>query len=131
MAAFKSILLTEEAWMNSHLSVAKYAGGVSVTGENGEKHILLIVNKDGKDLTQTGIPPGEPADLVDKEFIPLYKKLGRDKFIEVVNANNLLSRQGLKKVLIDAADKLKKEKETEKAKKKAELEKQYQPLDFQ
>ena len=30
---FKSILLTKESWMNSYLSVAKYSGGVQVTGE--------------------------------------------------------------------------------------------------
>lgn len=30
------------------------------------------------------IPPGEPADLVLKEWIPVYKKLGRDKTIECV-----------------------------------------------
>lgn len=52
---FKSILLTKESWMNSYLSVAKYSGGVQVTGEDGKTRTLLIVNKEGKDLTQVGM----------------------------------------------------------------------------
>lgn len=30
------------------------------------------------------IPPGEPADLVLAEWIPIYNKLGRDRFIEII-----------------------------------------------
>ena len=101
---FKSILLTKESWMNSYLSVAKYSGGVQVTGEDGKTRTLLIVNKEGKDLTQVGIPAGAPADLVDKEFIPLYKKLGRVLFIAIVEANPLVSRKELKAILTEAAD---------------------------
>ena len=63
---FKVILLTKESWMNSQLSVAKYSGGVQVVGEGGKKRTFFVVNKEGKDLTQAGIPEGEPADLVDK-----------------------------------------------------------------
>lgn len=101
---FKAILLTKESWMNSQLSVAKYSGGVQVTGEGGKKRTLFIVNKEGKDLYQVGIPSGEPADLVDKEFIPLYKKLCRDLFISIVNANPLASRRELKDILTEAAE---------------------------
>ena len=101
---FKAILLTKESWMNSHLSVAKYSGGVQVIGEGGKTRTLFIVNKEGKDLTQAGIPEGEPADLVDKEFIPLYKKLGRTLFIGIVQANPLVSRKELKDILTQAAD---------------------------
>nr|DAV11220.1 MAG TPA: hypothetical protein [Caudoviricetes sp.] len=43
-----------------------------------------------------------PADLVDKEFIPLYKKLGREKFISIVKDNILANRKELKKILSDA-----------------------------
>lgn len=111
---FKTILLTKESWMNSHLSVAKYSGGVQVTGEDGKTRTLLIVNKEGKDLTQVGIPPGEPADLVDKEFIPLYKKLGRDLFIAIVEANPSVSHKELKAILTEAADVKKRGEELEK-----------------
>lgn len=126
---FKAILLKKESWMNSQLSVAKYSGGVQVTGEDGKKRTLFIVNKEGKDLYQVGIPSGEPADLVDKEFIPLYKKLGRDLFISIVNANPLASRRELKEILTQAADIKKKGEEAEKAAKR-EKEKRQNPSLF-
>lgn len=126
---FKAILLTKESWMNSQLSVAKYSGGVQVTGEGGKKRTLFILNKEGKDLYQVGIPSGEPADLVDKEFIPLYKKLGRDLFISIVNANPLASRRELKEILTQAADIKKKGEEAEKAAKR-EKEKRQNPSLF-
>lgn len=126
---FKTILLTKESWMNSYLSVAKYSGGVQVTGEDGKTRTLLIVNKEGKDLTQVGISPGEPADLVDKEFIPLYKKLGRDLFISIVNANSFVSRGELKNILTEAVEEKKKNEEAEKKARK-EKEKRQNPSLF-
>lgn len=126
---FKTILLTKKSWMNSQLSVAKYSGGVQVTGEDGKTRTLLIVNKEGKDLYQVGIPPGEPADLVDKEFIPLYKKLGRDLFISIVNANPLMSRKDLKERLAQAVE-VKKGYEEEMKKARKEKEKRQNPSLF-
>ena len=99
----KSILFAKESWMNSQLSIAKYSGGVQVVGEGGKKRTFFIVNKEGKDLNQVSIPAGEPADLVDKEFIPLYKKLGRTLFIGIVQANPLASRKELKDILTESA----------------------------
>ena len=128
---FKSILLTKEAWMSSYFSVAKFSGGITVAGDGGKERELFVVNKEGKTLMQVGIPAGEPADLVDKEFIPLYKKLGREKFIEIVKNNPLLSRKELKNVLSEAADKAKAAKKAEKERKKAEIEVKYPSLDFQ
>ena len=100
----KVILLTKESWMNSQLSVAKYFGGIQLTVDGGKKRTFLIVNKEGKDLNQVSIPAGEPADLVDKEFIPLYKKLGRTLFIGIVQANPLASRKELKDILTESAE---------------------------
>ena len=100
----KVILLTKESWMNSQLSVAKYSGGVQIEDEDGKKRTFLIVNKEGKELNQVSIPAGEPADLVDKEFIPLYKKLGRNLFIGIVQANPLSSRKELKDILTESAE---------------------------
>ena len=100
----KVILLTKESWMNSQLSVAKYSGGIHLTCDGGKKRTLLIVNKEGKELNQVSIPAGEPADLVDKEFIPLYKKLGRILFIGIVQANPLASRKELKDILTESAE---------------------------
>ena len=101
---FEVILLTKESWMNSQLSVAKYSGGIHLTCDGGKKRTFLIVNKEGKELNQVSIPAGEPADLVDKEFIPLYKKLGRTLFIGIVQANPLASRKELKDILTETAE---------------------------
>ena len=100
----KSILFTKESWMNSQLSVSKYSGGIHLTCDGGKKRTFLIVNKEGKELNQVSIPAGEPADLVDKEFIPLYKKLGRNLFIGIVQANPLVSRKELKDILTESAE---------------------------
>ena len=117
----KVILLTKESWMNSQLSVAKYSGGIHLTCDGGKKRTFLIVNKEGKELNQASIPAGEPADLVDKEFIPLYKKLGRTLFIGIVQANPLASRKELKDILTEQA---KVKALGEKAEKKARKEKE-------
>ena len=101
---FNPILLTKESWMNSQLRVAKYSGGIHLTCDGGKKRTFLIVNKEGKELNQVSIPAGEPADLVDKEFIPLYKKLGRILFIGIVQANPLASRKELKDILTESAE---------------------------
>lgn len=118
----KVILFAKESWMNSQLSIAKYSGCVQVVGEGGKKRTFFVVNKEGKDLTQAGISEGEPADLVDKEFIPLYKKLGRTLFIGIVQANPLASRKELKDILTEQAkvkalgEKAEKQARTEKEK---------------
>ena len=101
---FKVIMLTKESWMNTQLSVAKYSGGIHLTCDGGKKRTFLIVNKEGKELNQVSIPAGEPADLVDKEFIPLYKKLGRTLFIGIVQANPLASLKELKDILTESAE---------------------------
>ena len=100
----KTILFTKESWLCSQLSVAKYSGGVQIADEDGKKRTFLIVNKEGKDLNQVSIPANEPADLIDKEFIPLYKKLGRTLFIGIVQANPLASRKELKDILTESAE---------------------------
>lgn len=82
--------MTEEYWATSQFSIARYYGGIKVGGVD-----YVIVNKEGKDIyecsieaekagRENAIEPGEPADLIDRRYIPMYKKLGRDKFIEWV-----------------------------------------------
>lgn len=110
----KTILFTKENWLCSQLSVAKYTGGVQITGDDGKKRIFLVVNQEGKDLSQVSIPAGDPADLADKEFIPLYKKLGRVLFIAIVEANLSASRKELKAILTEASDVKKRGEELEK-----------------
>lgn len=85
------ILMTEEYWVNSQLSIARYYGKINFNG-----HIYVIVNKHGETLFEISarmdkegkggkaIPPGEPADLVQSEWVPVYKRLGRDRVIELI-----------------------------------------------
>ena len=85
-----AIIMTEEYWATSPFSIARYYGGIKVDGVD-----YVIVNKEGKDIyecsfeaekagREKAIEPGEPADLIDRRYISMYKKLGRDKFIEWV-----------------------------------------------
>lgn len=101
------ILMTEEFWANSHFSIARYYGRVKAFGLE-----YIIVNKEGKDIfecsaeahkagREKAIEPGEPCDLVDRRYVPIYRKLGRDKFIEWV-------KEGLE--LKDMEKRLKEEK---------------------
>lgn len=89
----ETILMTENQWANSQFSIAKYYGGIRINGKN-----YMICNKYGITLVELSnpdskyyvgdnnmaIPPGEPADLILEEWIPIYKKLGRDRFIEII-----------------------------------------------
>ena len=83
--------MTEEFWANSQFSVARHFGHVMFDG-----HEYIIVNKEGKDIFQCSIEakkagrekaiePGEPADLCRMDFVPYYRRLGREKFFEVLN----------------------------------------------
>ena len=85
--------MTEEFWANSQFSVARYYGSINVDG-----HRYVIVDKTGRDIfelsaaaekkgREQAIAPGEPCDLIREDFIPLYKKHGREKFIEVLKAH--------------------------------------------
>lgn len=92
----KPILMEEAFWANSQFSVARYSGGISFNGEE-----FQIVNKHGITLFELSDPaskhyvgddkkaiePGEPADLVQVKWIPIYQKLGREKFIELIKQN--------------------------------------------
>ena len=111
------ICMAEEYWVNSPLSVARYYGRIKFNGNE-----YYIVDKLGRDLwectaiaNKTGqdkaIPAGEPADLVRKDFIPFYKKLGRDKFLEVLRANPTSADEKLKAIYKEMTSKPKKVKQ--------------------
>lgn len=87
-----AVIIMEQYWANSYFSIARYYGGVKIDG-----HEYKIVNKEGVTLEELSnpsskhyvksskaIPPGEPADLVRKDWIPVYRKLGRDRTLELV-----------------------------------------------
>jgi hypothetical protein len=103
MSELKPILMTEENWKNSQFSPAGRYGGINwgdtsyvVVDETGTTLFELseLQEKDGREWL---IPPGKPADLVVEEFVPFYKKLGREKFIEILQQNRTTPHTELKK----------------------------------
>lgn len=82
--------MTEEYWANSQLSVAKYYGGINLDGSE-----YIIVDKLGRDLWECSaiaeregrdkaIEAGEPADLILATIQKAYRKLGRDRIIDLI-----------------------------------------------
>lgn len=105
MEDFKPICMSEEFWANSQFSIARYYGRVKVGG-----HEYVIVNKEGKDIfecsieaeregREKAIEPGEPADLCRRDFVPLYRKLGRERFLEILKANQQTSDKEIKQIM--------------------------------
>lgn len=88
-----SIVMAEEYWANSYFSVARYYGRIIVDG-----HEYIIVDKRGHDIfecsveaerlgREKAIEPGEPADLCRIDFVPIYRKLGREQFFKFIQEN--------------------------------------------
>ena len=84
------LIMTEEYWANSQLSVARYYGQLRFMGRE-----YIICDKTGRDIfqlsaiaerqgRQKAIEPGEPADLCLKSLLPAYRKLGRDRIIALI-----------------------------------------------
>lgn len=89
-----AILMEEEYWRNSQFSIARFYGVINVKIGN-ENIEYIIVNKEGKDIFECSaeaekagidkaIEPGEPADLVDRRYVPAYRMMGREAFIKML-----------------------------------------------
>lgn len=100
-----AILMTENYWASTQLSVVKYYGQIKINGVH-----YIIVNKEGKDVFECSqeairegrsmsIPPGEPCDLIDARFQQYYRKMGREKFMEWLKERPNLSAETLLKEL--------------------------------
>ena len=92
-----AILMEEGYWANSQFSVSRYTGRIQVNGI-----VYVICNKEGKDIfecsieaekagREKAIEPGEPADLCDQRYLPVYRKLGRERFIELIKEHKELT----------------------------------------
>ena len=64
-----TILIAAECWMNSQLSVARYTGSIRI---NGVEYIVA------------------GTDLLMKEWLPVYKKLGRERTIGLIKKGTQL-----------------------------------------
>ena len=96
--------MTEEYWASTHFSIARYYGQIKVGG-----YTYIIVNKEGKDIFRCSIEAekagrakaieaGEPCDLCRLDFVKYYRKLGREKFFQVLKENNYADDKELKKI---------------------------------
>lgn len=47
---------------------------------------------------EKAIEPGEPCDLVRNDFIPVYRKMGRDAFIRMLEENSDLTLEKAKEL---------------------------------
>lgn len=81
------LLMTQEFWLNSQLSISRFYGGCTFNGyrydivdERG-RTLLELSRKKG---TGKAIPAGKPADLVVADLVPAYKVLGRDAIIALI-----------------------------------------------
>lgn len=84
------LIMVEEYWANTQLSIVRYYGHIQFMD-----HEYVIVNKEGIDIfalsikaekagKEKAIEPGEPCDLCLKSLVPSYHKLGRERIIELV-----------------------------------------------
>lgn len=84
------LLMTEEYWANSQFSIARYYGCMKLDGRK-----YIIVDKLGRDLWECSviaeregrdkaIEAGEPADLILATLQKAYRKLGRERIIELI-----------------------------------------------
>lgn len=79
--------MTEEFWRDSQLSTARFYGGCVLDGETYsivDKHGNTLLELSARKKSGMAIEPGEPADLIMNKAIPAYKKLGRERFIELL-----------------------------------------------
>lgn len=83
-----AIMMTKEFWLNSQFSIARFYGGIHI---NGTRYILM----------------GSEQDLVDDGFAKYYNKLGRDKFIQILEQNNRTSHETVMRTMEDALNALK------------------------
>lgn len=106
-------MFAKEFWLESQLSVAKYSGGIDISEPGDGTRHFLVVNAKGQPFYGNLMQKNVPADLVDKDFIPLYRKLGRERFISLITENPRTPRKELKQILSDvvlAEETAKKEK---------------------
>lgn len=89
--------MTEDYWANSMLSIVRYTGHMEWNGVT-----YIICNKEGKGIFECcreaekegramAIEPGEPCDLIDERYLPVYRKLGRGEFIELIKEHQDLT----------------------------------------
>lgn len=83
-----AIMMAKEFWLNSQFSIARFYGGISI---NETRYIIM----------------GSEQDLVDNGFAKYYHKLGRDRFIQVLEQNRHADKGFVMQVMKDALNAMK------------------------
>lgn len=83
-----AIMMAKEFWLNSQFSIARFYGGIHI---NGTRYIIM----------------GSEQDLVDDGFAKYYNKLGREKFMQILEQNNRTSHETVMRAMEDALNTLK------------------------
>ena len=83
-----AIMMAKEFWLNSQFSIARFYGGIHI---NGTRYIIM----------------GSEQDLVDDRFAKYYNKLGREKFIQILEQNNRTSHKTVMRAMEDALNAMK------------------------
>lgn len=123
------IVMTEEFWASTHLSVVRYTGAISFQGYDyvvcdQYGHTIfeasVIAHKEGRAMA---IQPGEPCDLVRKGAVLAYRILGRERMIELLKEG-----KNLKQINVEAKH-VQKIREDEKRARKSEAKSAGAPSD--
>ena len=83
-----AIMMDKEFWLESQFSIARFYGGIHI---NGTRYIIM----------------GGEQDLVDDRFAKYYNKLGREKFMQILEQNNRTSHEIVMRAMEDALNALK------------------------
>lgn len=84
----KAVLMAKEFWLNSQFSIARFYGGICI---NGIRFIIM----------------GSEQDLVNNDFAKYYHKLGRDRFIQVLEQNKHASKTSIAQAMKNALSEFK------------------------
>lgn len=83
-----AILITKEVWLNSQLSISRFYGGIHI---NGTRYIIM----------------GSEQDLVNNDFAKYYNKLGREKFVQILEQNKYASKTSVAQAMKNALSEFK------------------------
>ena len=83
-----AIMMAKEFWLNSQFSIARFYGGIHI---NGTRYIIM----------------GSEQDLVDDRFAKYYNKLGREKFMQILEQNNHADKGFVMQVMKDSLNAMK------------------------
>lgn len=78
-----AIMMAKEFWLNSQFSIARFYGGISI---NETRYIIM----------------GSEQDLVDDKFAKYYHKLGREKFVQILEQNKYASKTSVAQAMKNA-----------------------------